>query len=696
MSAPAIVFTVLIIVAIAFLLAWLLYSQRYQKASKEIAFIRTGFGGQKVLMNGGALVIPTLHEIIQVNMNTMRLEIRRDNNQSLVTKDRLRMDVQAEFYIRVKPTMEDIVTAAQTLGRRTMNSDALKSLVEGKFINALRVVAAEMNMDELHQNRGKFVQRVQEALGDGLVKNGLELESVSLSELNQTDKKYFNPQNAFDAQGLTLLTETIQDRAKQRNAIERDTEVAIKKKDLEARRQKLEIAKEEEFATLEQQRDIEVRRADQQTHIAKEQVTQERLSRETELAAKEQVELAQLNVERTLEEKRIEKEHLIREKSIESERELEIAQIQKDQQTQDASIIAQQKLDQARLATERALEEERIAKDQALKASELSKSMVVEKAEVEKEKELREAKLDADRQLEQLKLAKEKDLEVERISREFHIKQQRIDRDTAIETAEIQRQKTVETADLERAMALAEAGKQHVRIQVEVDQIRSDAVKAEEQIVTARQVEVARRENTLAAFEARRSVESESIALLEMAEAKKKAAVCQAETEKTIALGQAVKIKHLAEADAEAELIKTKSSKQKYLVDAEGARLLNEAENALDPQKSATRIKMNVIDHMAEIIQASVKPMESIDGIKIIQVDGLHPNGGASSQGTGSGTDGGNLGDQLINSALRYRGQAPLVDAILKEVGIAGGDLEGFSKTLQMDEKQTPGEDEKD
>ena len=295
MSAPAIVFTVLIVAAVTLLLVWLLYSRRYQKASKETAFIRTGFGGQKVVMNGGALVIPTLHEIIQVNMNTLRLEIRREHSQSLVTKDRLRMDVQAEFYIRVKPTVEAITTAAQTLGRRTLNPDALKGLVEGKFVNALRVVAAEMNMDELHQNRGEFVRRVQEEVGEGLVKNGLELESVSLSDLNQTDKKHFNPQNAFDAQGLTLLTEMIQNRSKQRNAIERDTEIAIRKKDLEAERQKLDLTREEEFARLDQQREIEVRRADQQTNITKEQVAQERAAREAELTAKQQVEALEEN-----------------------------------------------------------------------------------------------------------------------------------------------------------------------------------------------------------------------------------------------------------------------------------------------------------------------------------------------------------------------------------------------------------------
>jgi len=693
MTAPAIVFTGLMIVAVAVLLLWLLFSRRYQKASKETAFVRTGFGGQKVVMNGGALVIPTLHEIIQVNMNTMRLEIRRDGNQSLVTKDRLRMDVQAEFYIRVKPTLEDITLAAQTLGRRTMNPDALKGLVEGKFVNALRVIAAEMNMDELHQNRGEFVRRVQEEVGDGLAKNGLELESVSLSELDQTDKKHFNPQNAFDAQGLTLLTEMIQNRAKQRNAIERDTEVAIKKKDLEAERHKLDLTKEQEFARLDQQREIEVRRADQQTHIAKEQVTQERLAREAELAAKQQVELAQLAVERALEEERIAKEHLIREKNLHSQRALEIAQIEKDQQTEAASITARQKLDQTRLAAERTLDDERVAKEQALEQSELAKARAIEKAQIEKDRELREAKIDADRQLDQSQLAKDKAVEEDRIAKELLLKQKQIESKTSLETAEIQYRQAVEAADVVRAIELAQKNKQHIAVQAEVDQVRAEAAKTEEQIITARQVEAARRENTLAALEAHRNVESESIALLALAEAKTKAAASQAETQRLIACGEAAKIRQLAEAEAQAEVIKTNASERSYQVQAEGTRLLHQAENALDPQKSTARIKMAIIEHLAEIIQASVKPIESIDGIKIIQVDGLHPHNGSGAEGSGAAA-GGNLAEQLVNSALRYRGQAPLVDAILKEIGIAGGDINGLSGALRVDEDKAPGTQE--
>ena len=104
-------------------------------------------------MNGGAMVLPVLHEIIPVNMNTLRLEVRRAAQQALITRDRMRVDVMAEFYVRVKPSAESIATAAQTLGMKTMSPDELKRPRQGKFVDALRAVAAEMAMEELHEKR---------------------------------------------------------------------------------------------------------------------------------------------------------------------------------------------------------------------------------------------------------------------------------------------------------------------------------------------------------------------------------------------------------------------------------------------------------------------------------------------------------------------------------------------------------------
>lgn len=546
-------------------------SKLYARASKEISFVRTGFRGQKVIKDGGALVLPILHEIIPVNMNTLRLEVQRANEGALITRDRMRVDVQAEFYVRVKPTADSIANAAQTLGKRTMDTKSLKELVEGKFVDALRAVAAEMAMEELHEQRVDFVQKVQTAVSEDLLKNGLELESVSLTALDQTDQSRFNPQNLFDARGLTRLTEEIQARRKQRNDIEQDTEVQIHEKNLEARKKTLEIAKQEEYARLEQEREIAVRKAEQESAIATEQAEKEREFKEAQIRSRQEVDRSEIGAEQAVEAARIEKERQLRQKDIE--------------------------------------------------------------------------------------------------------------RNQAIETAEIEQQKRVSLADQERDIAIAEKSKEKSTSEAQASEARAEAVRAEEAINTARETEIANRQKAIELVEASKEAEREAIGVTTAAEADQKAAQYRAEATRVAANAEADREKIAAQAEAEAEMARAEAAEKRYAVEAEGKRQLHEAENILEPKVIAMQIKQALIENLETIIRESVKPIQAIEGIKIVHVEGLHPAGGNG--GSNKDSSSGNLADQVVNSALRYRSQAPLVDSLLQELGLSGGDLHGLTGAVQ-------------
>ena len=562
------------VILIALITIGLIMVRLYRRATKEISFVRTGFGGQKVIINGGALVLPVLHEAIPVNMNTLRLEVQRTNEQALITKDRMRVDVTAEFYVRVKPNKDAIADSAQTLGLKTMNPDKLKELVEGKFVDALRAVAAEMGMEELHEQRVDFVQKVQQAVSEDLLKNGLELESVSLTGLDQTGKEFFNPDNAFDAAGLTKLTEEIEERRRRRNEIEQDTEVAIANKNLDAEKQKLTINKENEYARLEQEREIEIRRASQASEIAKEQA-------------------------------------------------------EKEKEAQQAAIISKQQVDTSGIAAERAVEEERIDKDRLLKEKEILKA------------------------------------------------------------------KAVELAEQDRAIAIAEKSKAQSEAQAEADRSKAIAVKEEEAVVTSRETEKAERAKSIVLVEARQKAEREAISITVAAEAEKNAAQDKAEAVRTLANADAEKLRIRAEGEADAEKLKAEAMDKRYEVDAKGEKALNEARNILSAEQIAMQVRTKLLEMLPEIIHESVKPMKQIEGIKIFQVDGLTGGGnGKAADGAAVSGNGGSLADQLVNSALRYRGQAPLLDSLLSDIGIKPGDLNGFTAPLKDDGKKPVLEDE--
>ena len=153
---------VIAIVVIAIAVVFL--NRFYRKSTRDVALVRTGFGGQKVILSGGCLALPFLHKIDEINMRTMRIEVRRTGDKSLITVDRIRIDVELEFYVRVQPNVDGVATAAQALGARTLNPEGIRNLLEGRFVDALQSVAAEQTMDHLHERRGEDCDRNEDQL----------------------------------------------------------------------------------------------------------------------------------------------------------------------------------------------------------------------------------------------------------------------------------------------------------------------------------------------------------------------------------------------------------------------------------------------------------------------------------------------------------------------------------------------------
>jgi uncharacterized membrane protein YqiK len=264
MSATSIILLVIALVVILVVVAaWL-----YERASREVSLVRTGLGGRKVVLDGGVIVLPYFHKVSRVNMQTMRLEVSRHGEQALITKDRLRVDVGVEFYVSVEPTEDSIARASQTLGSRTFEADKLRDLIEGKLLDTLRSVAAQQTMDNLHEGRGAFVKEVKSALTEEIRRNGLELESVSLTALDQTPFTALDENNAFNAVGMRKLAEVIANSKKERATIDADAEVSVRRSAMEAAKRTLQIDLEEQEAQIEQVKTLESLRAAQLAQIA--------------------------------------------------------------------------------------------------------------------------------------------------------------------------------------------------------------------------------------------------------------------------------------------------------------------------------------------------------------------------------------------------------------------------------------------
>ena len=476
------IFVLIFLVLVGLLLTGAAFVLFYRRAQKDIAYIRTGVGGEKVILNNGAFVFPVIHELTPINLQTLRIEIVRENAQALITKDPLRVDVTAEFFLRVGHDPQAISTAARALGQRTMHPDGVKELVEAQCVAALRSVAAVLILAELHQKRSDFENNVEQNLSVEFAKNGLELVSVSLTRLDQTDKNYFDPSNVFDAQGLTLLEQIKSQNDQNRNQISRDTELAIKQKDLATRIQKEKLDYEETLM--------------QNTH------KQQKASSEAETMQR----IEEINIE--------------------------------------------------------------------------------------------------------------KELRIEQAQQQANIRQ----------------------AEIEREVAQA---------WIETNKIKADFEKISEEIRTARD-----------------RAEAERSRIIEIISAEK----------------EAQRQRIIAQANAEVEKLAAEAAQIRYQIEAAGKRALNEAQNLLAPEQIALQVKLEVLKHLPDIIRESVRPLENIEGIKIMHVDGLNPS---ARTGTGNAASSSNLAEQVVDSALRYRAQMPLIESLLNEVGLKGESINSMTQGVR-------------
>src|SRR5688572_10943159 len=270
----------------------------YRKASANMAYVKTGMGGAAVIMDAGRLILPVIHQIIPVSLETMRLNVERRGTHALITKDNLRVDLSAEFYIKVQANRDDILQAARSLGGRNVQPQAVSELVQEKLISALRTVAATKDLVELHAKRDEFAAAVQQIVTHDLASNGLTLESVTISALDQTDPSQLQERNVFDAQGLRKIAEITQRAKVERNEIEQESSQQIVAKNVVTRKKVLDMERDQAEFEAEQRTKVANVRAQREREVAAFKIEQDEAVSKRDIEKMKQIETAE--VERTL------------------------------------------------------------------------------------------------------------------------------------------------------------------------------------------------------------------------------------------------------------------------------------------------------------------------------------------------------------------------------------------------------------
>jgi len=368
----------LVILAITLLIIIWFLQQFYAKASLESALVRTGMGGQRVIIDGGCLVLPIVHQSQRVSMQTNTVTLSRNGREAVLTSDPLRADITMKFELRVGFNMDNIAVAAQAFGNRiARGGEAFDEALAGPLANAIQTAAASRSLNNIHLERAEFTKDVTQIASEYAGRFGLELVTTALVSIDQSDLAQQDENNTFDARGMRRLAEMVAEERKARIQVETSTEVAVR-----------------EHRLAQHQRQMELQRVERETEIAQ----QEYLTK-LEAEAESRASQARSEAQRASETSRIQQEQKTETIKVTSDEELRKAEMRALLELEEAKIANGIKLSQARTKEAKAQAEAEEARAQVILAAENVQAQK-ERAVTMREKEIAKLKQERDIELE--------------------------------------------------------------------------------------------------------------------------------------------------------------------------------------------------------------------------------------------------------------------------------------------------------
>ena len=613
-------------VSISFILFFVLsgvflaFVVRYKKPKADMSLVRTGGSGEKVSITAGLWLNTIIHEVKEISLNTMVLEVLREGEDAFITLDYNRANVEAVFYLQVEPSEDDILRAAQALGDKSMTPETIRELIEPKLEGALRSVAAESEITELLQKRVEFAEKVDGAVGENLKnENGLKLEAVSIIRVDQTPIETYKEENQFDARGIRTITEITAEQAKETEQIEQEKEVAIVKIIVDARIQKLEAEQDQAWAESDQQKNIAIYAAEREADTMKFQFEMEQEVQEREFLMKQEVEKARVAQEQAIEEREIEKIKEVELAKVEQEQTVQIREIEKNLIVETEQIEQMKAVQIAEIEKDLTVEIQRFDQEEQVGIREQGKLLEIERAKISQEEGV--ALRDIEKALA---------VETSKFSQEQAVQEREIEKNLVIETAQINQNRQVELTEIDKVLEVEQSRiGQELSLQL-IDEDRNISV-ADKQVDTANA-----QKNQLVAEAGKAEAEIGVIAVQQTKEAEwqREVAVIGAEA-------QAQPIERLADAVLAEAMAK-----------AQGEMAHMEARNVAEQRVLVQEAIMELIDGSADIVEQLMRPVEKIDSIKILDMGG--------SEGQKDGVNRSTMG-RLANNLLDTGAISPML-----------------------------------
>ncbi|MGO2020508.1 hypothetical protein, partial [Psychrobacter sp.] len=403
---------VVVVLTFVFVMAALVMLKAfYYKVEQGTALIINGVSKIAVRFDGG-FVWPVINKKELMKISLITLEVDRRGKEGLICADNMRADITVAFYLRVNETEEDVLKVAKSVGvERASDKVAVNELFNAKFSEALKTVGKQIDFVKLFENRSEFRDSIVQEIGNDL--NGYILEDVAIDFLEQTPKVSLDASNILDSEGIKKITQLTAMQNVITNELERDEELAVKKKNVETVEAMLELERQQADAEAKQQREIS-------SVIARETAE----TRKIEEEERKKSETAIIIVEQDL---AIQRENQQREIEVAEQNRLRAVVIEEEKVTRarELEIVSREReVDLQRIEAERSIElekkeianviRERIAVDKTVAQEEERIKEVREVSEAERAKQTRVLAAEAD--AEELKVRQVKKAEAEELS----------------------------------------------------------------------------------------------------------------------------------------------------------------------------------------------------------------------------------------------------------------------------------------
>ena len=674
----AIIIVIVAIGLIAMIAKW------YRKASQGQAIVKTGIGGTKVSFNG-MMIVPVLHRMELMDISLKTILIERNGSDGLVCKDNMRADIKVAFFVRVNKTDDDVIQVAQSVGcARASDKEALKSLFEAKFSEALKTVGKQFDFVDLYNKRDEFRQEINAIIATDL--SGYILDGSAIDYLEQTPLTQMDENNILDSEGIKKIIDITSNQKIQSNLIERNKQKVIKKQDVEAREAILELDKQLAEKEEQQKREIANIKSREEADVATVKQEEFLKSEKARIITEEEVEIAQQNKERevivasknkertaAVETEKVEKDRLL--EVTERERIVTLAQIEKEKSIEVEKKNIQEVI-RDRVAIEKTVvvEEESIKDTKAQAQADREKLVAITKAE-----ELAESNL-----VQQIKSA-----EAAKQAASFKAEE-------VIINARAEQESSIQRADAIKVMADAEASREAAHGIAEAQVLEAKA--------NAREKEG---DAEASVIEAQALAEAKGIEAKSHAQAIADVEIGTAEADVTEAQAVAGQKKGLAEAVV---------SKEKYAVEAEGIHKKAEAMKQLDGvgkeheefklkldkekqvEMAQIHIQKDIADAQAEVISKALESakIDIVGGETVFfdKIIGAISNGKAVERVLDNSETLSSLKTQLLDG-VEGGSLNEKISSLINQFGISSDDLKNLSVTALIFNMMKEAKDDK-